>query len=73
MAADLEREKGAEQNLAHELNTSDRRIRNIGKDIREIKDTIHNTIATKPKTWAQVAVACVAGTAEIRLEMAKRE
>jgi hypothetical protein len=75
MAANQEHEKGIELNLALEPNTSDRRISNIEKDIKEIKEAIHNIAVAKPKTWAQIAASpgMNTGTSEIRMEVTKRE
>jgi len=75
MAANQKRENGTELNPALEPNMSDRRISNIEKDVKEIKEAILNIGAAKPKTWAQIAASpgMNSGTSEIRLEVAKRE
>jgi hypothetical protein len=49
----------------------DERISNIQKDIKEIKDTINNATATRPKTWAQVVAE--GGITTAHAELAKRE
>src|SRR4030095_12509606 len=49
----------------------DERISNIQKDIKEIKDTINNTTARSPKTWAQVVTE--GGITTAHAELAKRE
>lgn len=75
MATDQERENGTEWNPTPEPSTYDRRISNIEKDIKEIKEAILNTTAGKPKSWAQIAAGRSTGTSipEIRLEVAKKE
>ena len=73
MAANQERENSKEWNPTPEPSTHDKRITNIEKDVKEIKEAILNIAAAKPKTWAQIASGPSTGAPEIRLEIAKRE